>query len=139
MAKAFAFEVAQRLTELRGLLPDNMRTKIPVRAPLVAFMANLLREIEHDCHRQAVVFSGQGHKRLAGLGLNIRCIDHSQACGSQPFRRDEMKHLEGILGSGLIIFIITHQTPAIIRRDNLGRLEVLPVWLVILPGFEHIE
>ena len=78
MSETLSFKIPQRLAKLRSLLADDMRTKIPIWATLVAFMAKFLGQIENNRHWQAVIFARQRNQRLARLRLNIRGINDCQ-------------------------------------------------------------
>jgi AhpD family alkylhydroperoxidase len=78
MAEALPPEAPQGTAKLRVLLADDVGAEgslVPRAVPLVA---DLLGQVQHDGHRQAVVLAGQFHQRLAGLGLDIGGVDDRQ-------------------------------------------------------------
>ena len=40
-------------------------------------------------------------------------------------RGDEVEHLEGVVGDGLVVLVVADHAPAGVRRENFGRQEVL--------------
>ena len=98
---------------------------VPVGPAPVPLLADPLGQVEHDGHRQAVVLPGQLDQRLAGLGLDVGGVDHRQPPQGQPLAGDEVQHLEGILRDGLIVLVVADHPPAGVRREDLGRQEVL--------------
>ncbi len=101
-----------------------MRAEIAVWTLLIACFAKLLREIEHNRHRQAVVFACQREQRLAGFGFDIGSIDDGQSTSSQAPGGDEVQHRESVVGGALIIFVVRDQAATEVRREHLGSLKV---------------
>ena len=58
---------------------DDVRPEVAVLPAAVPLLADLLGQVEHDGHRQAVVLPGQRHQRLAGLRLDVRGIHDRQS------------------------------------------------------------
>ncbi len=44
----------------------------------------------------------------------------------EPLGGDEVQHLEGVVGRGLVVLVVATQAAAGVGRQHLGRLEVLP-------------
>ena len=126
VAEALAPEAAQRAAQLLQLLPDDVRAEVAVRPRAVALLAELLR-------------AGRGRSRPAGSGT--RRPARPAACAppagrssrrrpsagraASRLRRDEVQHLEGVVGRRLVVLVVGHQAAAEVGREHLGRLEVL--------------
>jgi len=110
---------------LLRLVANDMQTEVPIRTILVVLATEFLRKIENDRARHHVVFVGNLHERLARFGLNIGGVDDSEMPGCEPFAQNEVQHLEGLFGGGLIILVVGNQAAADVGRQNFGRLEVL--------------
>ena len=122
MAEAFPLEPPQRPAQLRLLVADDVRAEVPVGSPAVALLAELLGQVEHDGHRQAVVLPGQLHQRLAGLGLDVGGVDHREPPQGQPLGGDEVEHLEGVVRDRLVVLVVADHPPAGVRgEDSVGR------------------
>ena len=72
----------------------------------VALLAELLWEVEHNRHRQAMVLSGQFHQRLASLGLDVGGVDHREPPQGQPLPGDEPEHLERLVRDRLVVLVV---------------------------------
>ncbi len=103
VADAFAFQPAQGTAELLGLVADDMRPKLPVRAKHAAILAEALREIEDDGLGEEVELLGQRDQRLPCLGLNVGRIDDGQASASEPLAHVLMQKIEGVARRRLVV------------------------------------
>ena len=92
--------------------------------PAVALLAELLGQVEHDRHRQAVILPGQFHQRLAGLGLDVGGVDHREPPQGQPLPGDEPEHLERLVRDRLVVLVVADHPPAGVGREDLRGLEV---------------
>ncbi len=63
--EALALQSAKRSPHLVQLVPHHMRPKLPVGPVRVAVVTQLLRHIEHDRHRKAVILARNFHQRFA--------------------------------------------------------------------------
>ena len=124
-AEAFAFQCAHGAAQLLDLSTDHLRAKIPIVPVPVARLAHPFRQVEDDRHRQHVLRAGQFHQRFSGLGLYAGSVYDGESTRSQPLGGDVVQHIEGVLGRLLTILIVRDKTTAIIRREHLGRLEML--------------
>ena len=111
--------------KLRLLLPDDVRPEVPVFPAAVPLFADLLRQVEDQGHRQAVVFPGKLDERLAGLGLDIGGVDDGQLAQGQPLSGDEVQDLECLVRDRLVVLVVADHAPAGIGRQHLGGQEVL--------------
>lgn len=73
-----------------------------------------------------MVPSSEFHEGLARLGLHVRRIHDRQSAKCQSLGRDEVQHLKGVTGHGLIVVVVTEQPSKRIRREDFRRQEVLP-------------
>jgi hypothetical protein len=124
VAKPFLFEVPERAVELKALVAHHVIAEIAVRAAGVTLAAHLLRHIEHQRNRKAVVLARERDERLPCLGLDIGRIDHCQAAGLQALPGDELQHLESRSGRRLVVLVVRDQPAAVVRRQDLGRQEM---------------
>src|SRR5690606_20396965 len=69
--ESLSLQRLERTSKLRPLLSDDVRSEHAVISVPVAFVANLLRRIQHDGHRQAVVSASQLYQWFAGFWLNV--------------------------------------------------------------------
>jgi len=102
-----------------------VRTEFAILPAPIALGALLLREIEDERHGQAMKLPRQRDQRLSGLLLDISGIDHGQPTSGQPPGPDEVEDLKGILGCRLFVLVVRHESATEVRRQHLGRLEVL--------------
>ncbi|GEM_PF-5104843 len=112
MPEALARQAADRAPKLPALLPNDVRAEIPVRALPITFLAELLRQVEHDGDGQTVEAPRQLDERLPSLGLDVRRVDDGQLPGRKPLGRDEVQYLEGILRGRLVVLVVGHKRPA---------------------------
>ncbi|GAB4465922.1 MAG: hypothetical protein OHK0029_36900 [Armatimonadaceae bacterium] len=94
----------------------DMGTKIPVRSFLIALVAYLLRNIQHNRHRHGMVAERQLQQGFPRSLLNIRRIYNRQFTTFQAQRRQVVQGIKGITGGFLIGFIIGDHCPKMIRR-----------------------
>ena len=57
-------------------------------------------------------------------GLHVGRVDHGQTSGREALARDEVQHLEGVIGRRLVALVVGDQAAADVGRDDLGRQEV---------------
>jgi len=57
LPEAFAFEAAQSPLQLPLLVADHVRAEVAVGAVAIALLAETLRQVEDDRHRQEVVLA----------------------------------------------------------------------------------
>ena len=123
--KAFSLHPPNGSPQLRPLLPNHMRAKVPVLTALIPLLADPFRQIEYDGDRKAVVLPAKLDQRLAGFGLNIGGIDDGETAKGQPLAGDEVQNLECVVRHRLLVFVVRDYSPAIIRRQYLGGPKVL--------------
>src|SRR4051794_12900206 len=123
MPEPLALEATQRFAQLAALIANDVITEVAVRATRIAVPAGALREIEHESNRQTVEFSGKGDQRLPRFRLHICGVDNRELPGSKALPGDEVQNLEGIVRSGLVVFVVRHEPAAEVTRDHLRRLE----------------
>src|SRR5205085_5494958 len=112
MAKTFTLKTAQRTAQLLALVAHDVRPEGALGTLAVALLTELLRQVEHDGHRQTVILTRQRHERLARLCLHIRGIHDRAAPSRQALGGNEAQDLKGVPGGRLVVFIITDQTAA---------------------------
>ncbi len=125
VAESFFAEAAQGAPQLRVLLADHVRAEVALVTQPIALLTELFRHVQNNGDREAVVLPGEGDERLARFRLHIGCVDDCQAAQSQPLRRDKVQDLEGVLRHPLVVLLVTYQRAAGVRRQNLGRQEML--------------
>ena len=84
----FAAQASEVATQLRQLLPDNVRPERAVVTGCVALSAHLGRHVQHDGDGKAVVLARQLDERLARLGLNVGGVDDRETAERQPESRN---------------------------------------------------
>ena len=82
--EALALEPMQAAAQLAALAAEHVRAEVPVRAVFVPLGAELLRQVQHDRHRQHVVLAGQQDELAAGFGLHVGRVDDGEAPAGQP-------------------------------------------------------
>jgi len=92
--------------QLSHLVAYDVRPKLPVRPLLVAILALSFRQVQHDCHRQHVVFPRQRHQWLARFRLHVGRIDHRQQPARQPLAGHVMQQVECVIRGVLRVFIV---------------------------------
>jgi hypothetical protein len=117
-------EPPQRPSELRLLVADDVRAEVPIGSLAVALPAELLGQVENNCHRQAVILPGQLHQWLACFGLDVGGVNHRDPPQGQPLPGDEPEHLERLVRDRLVVLIVADHPSAGVRRENLRRPEV---------------
>ena len=125
MTDSFAFQSAQRTPELLGLIANNMRSKLPIRAKNVAILAQPLRKVEDNGLREEVVLLRQRNERLASLRLDIRGIDYGESSTRESLPNDLVQEIEGVPRCGLIVLVVRNKRAAKVRGNDLCRQEVL--------------
>ncbi len=61
MTEAFAFKPPKRTPQLLGLVSDDVRAELTVGPTLIAFVADLLWQVQNDGHRQNMKLAGERH------------------------------------------------------------------------------
>ena len=119
-----ALEAAERAAELGALLSDDAQTEVSVGAVTVSFVAELGRHVEYECDGEAVEPTGQGDEGSSGFGLDVGCVDDGEASGGESFGGDEVEDLEGVVGGGLVVFIVGDESAAVVGGEYFRGLEV---------------
>ncbi len=107
------------------MLVDDVSPEVPVRALPIAFVAGLLRDVEHDRQGENVVFAGQVYELLPVFGVDVRGIDNRQPFVFEALSGDVVQQIKRIVCDGLVVFVVRDHGPAMIGAEHLGRLEVL--------------
>jgi hypothetical protein len=123
--ESLVLQVSERAAQGLRVLPRHVRSEWPLGPVLVSVVAQSLRQVQYDGHGQAVVLPGQGHNRLPGLGLDVRCVDDGELSGRQALAGDVVQNVEGVVRGRLAVLVVRDEPAAVIRRENLRRLEVL--------------
>ena len=124
VAESFAFQSAQRAAQLLRLIAHDVRTEVTVRAALIAIVAETLRQIQHDSHWKHVIVAREINQRFACFRLNIGGVDNRQLGRRQSFACDEVQDFKGVVGGGLVVFVVGNKAAAEIRRENFRGLEM---------------
>src|SRR4029077_18514646 len=61
MTEAFAFKSPKRTPQLLGLVSDDVRAELAVRPTLIAFVADLLWQVQNDRHGQNMKLASERH------------------------------------------------------------------------------
>lgn len=91
---------------------------------LVALVAEILRQFQHDRDRQHIVLASQRDQRLARLLLHIRRVDDRQLSGSEALGGNEVQDLKRVGARRLIVLVIRNQAAAKVRGEDFRRFEV---------------
>ena len=108
LSKTLALEPAQRPAQSLDVVSDNVPAKVAIGTRTVALLAERLRHIYNDCHRQRVVLAGQVDQVSAILGPDVGGIDHGQTAPLEALAGDVAQHLEGVGRGRLIVGIVGH-------------------------------
>jgi hypothetical protein len=100
---------------LLRLIPDYVWPEVSIRAVSIALLAQLLREIEDERHRQNMKFARKFYQRLARVRLNIGGVNCRELPQSKPLPGDEMKDFERIASDRLIILVVGNEAAAEVR------------------------
>ena len=122
--EAFSLQSSNGSTQLRLLLPDDVRTEVPVFPAPISLLADLFGQVEDQCDRKAMVLSAKLDEQLAGFGLNVRGIDDRQTAEGQPLSGDEVQNLECVIRRRLGILIVADHPPARIGGQHLSGQEM---------------
>jgi hypothetical protein len=125
VAKALFGKATQIPAQLRLLLANNVRAEVSLVTVPVSLLTNLLRQVEDNRDRQAMILSGKIDEWLASFGLHIGRVNDGQSTQGEPLSRDEVKYREGSVRDGLIVFLVADHGAASVGRQYLGRQEVL--------------
>src|SRR5690554_8188898 len=104
--KTLATKVFKRLLHIAALIANNMTAEVAVVSLLVALPASPLRNIEHDRHRQHVVFSRERHQRTPRAWLHIGRVDHRHQPALKTLLGDKIQDREGVLRRLLTSLIV---------------------------------
>ncbi len=99
---------------------DGVLRSPAILTPAVAVQAHLEGYVEHDGGDQHVPLAGQLDKRLAVLGVDVRCVDNGEPAQLQPFVDDGVEQIEGGTGHPLVGFVVADQGPTPVTRNDLG-------------------
>ena len=94
--ESLALQPSQRPPELRALLPDHVRAEVAVGSALVPLLADLLRQVEDNGHRDAVELTRDLDERLARFGLDVRGVNDGQPAQRQPLAGDFVQQRESL-------------------------------------------
>jgi hypothetical protein len=125
VSKALALKISQRAAQLRALIANDVRTEVAIGPGFIPLLTHSLGDVQHQRHWQAVIFPRQFDQRSSRFRLNVGGIDDRQPASRQPLARDEVQHLERVVGRGLIVLIVGHQGTTEVRGNYFGRQEVL--------------
>ena len=107
------------------LAADDVSAEGPVRSNLVAGEAHLDRHVEHDGDCEHVVRLRKCHELAPRLDLHVGRIDDREPARSETLARDVVQDVECVVGRGLVILVVTHESPAEVRGEDFGRQEML--------------
>ena len=107
-----------------GPAPDDLPPEGPLRTLAVALLAEGVRQVEHDRHRQGMIHPGESQERGAVLTPYIGSVNHRQPAHGQPLAGNEPEQFKSIGGGALVRLVITDQRSAGIRGNHLRGREV---------------
>jgi hypothetical protein len=122
--EALSTETPDGTAELRLLVAQDVRPELPILARSVAVSAHPLGDVEDDGHGEDMVFLGQGDETPSGLYLDVGGVDHGEAAGIEPLPGDEPQHVEGGVGCGLVVLVVTDESSTEVGGQHLGRQEM---------------
>src|SRR3954469_23308508 len=67
MSKDFPLQSLEGASKLLVLIPNHMRSEVPITAILVSIGTDPLGEVQNNCYRQHVMLTGESKERLAGV------------------------------------------------------------------------
>ena len=76
--EALPLQTPNGSTQLRLLLPDDVRPEAAVLPAPIPLFADLFGQVEDQCDRKAVVLSAKLDQRLAGFGLDVGGVHDGQ-------------------------------------------------------------
>ena len=123
-AKAFLLQAPQPASQLVALAADDVRAEVTLGARPVPLDTQRLRHVQNDRDRENVVFLSQRDERAAGLGLDVGRVDDRQPTGGESLAGDVVQYVEGVLGRCLVVLVVGDEPAAVVRGDDLGRLEL---------------
>jgi hypothetical protein len=88
-------------------------------------VTKLFRHVEHNGYWKAVILPRNLDERFARFPLHVGRVDHRQSAERQSLPRDEVQYREGVIRHRLIVLFVADQRTAGVRRQNLGRQEML--------------
>src|SRR5262249_54474001 len=97
VSKSLPLQSSDRPTKLLRLVSHNMRSELPIRPTLVTLLTKPFRHIQHNRYRQHVKLTSESNQRLTRLWLYVGRIHNSQPTSSEPFTRNVMQHVEGVV------------------------------------------
>jgi acetylornithine deacetylase/succinyl-diaminopimelate desuccinylase-like protein len=98
-----------------GLIPDYVWAEVSIRTVSIALLAQLLREIEDECHWKNMKLARQFNQRLARIRLNICGVNCREFPQSEPLPGDEMKDFERIASHRLVVLVVGNEAAAEVR------------------------
>jgi hypothetical protein len=122
---SLAFQTAQRTPELLGLVANNMRSKLPIRAKSIAILAQPLGKIKDNGLGKDVELLRESDEGFASLWLNIRSINYGESSTRESLSNDLVQEIERVPRGGLVVLVVRNKRPAKVRRNYLCREEVL--------------
>jgi hypothetical protein len=126
VTKAFAFEIAQRASQLLTLLPDYVWSKTTIGSLAISILAKAVGQVEHDSYWNNVILACQCDQWFPRLGLHIGSIHYSQLAGCETLGGNEMQYFKSVFGCCLIVFVVRHEGTAKVGREHFSRFEVIP-------------
>src|ERR1700689_3382196 len=102
-----------------------MGTELALSPRSIAVCTDAFTHVQDDCDSQHVMFFSQVEQRSAGFHLYVCGVNDGEVSSLESLGSDEVQHVEGRIGGLLIVFIIAHQPPTEVRRDDLSRQEML--------------
>ncbi len=123
-AEAFRLQVAERTSQLPGLLRYHVRSEGTIGARAVAFLAQLHGHVEYDGNREHVVLARERDERLPRLGLHVGGVDHGEEAAFESLRDDVVQQLERRTGGRLVVLVVGYESAAVVRGEHFEWPEV---------------
>ena len=77
VAEAFAFEIANRASQLLALLANDVWAKVAIRSLTIPILANAILQVEHERDGKDVIVTCELNEWLARFGLDVGGVNDS--------------------------------------------------------------
>ena len=75
VTEAFAFEIADRTSQLLTLLANDVRAEVAIRALAIAILSEAIGQVEHERDGKDVIVACELNERLACFWLDVGGVD----------------------------------------------------------------
>ena len=109
--EALASQAPERPPELAALVAEDVHAEGAVCTRWRYARCRPFGHVEHDGGGEHVVLLGQADELTTRLGLHVRGVDDREPAGLEALAGDEVEHVEGRGGRGLVVLVVA-------RRDR---------------------